>query len=143
MPLQIPVKEKTVSNEGLGFKSPHRYLTENLPVLLAFQTSLSSVSLSNCTLDRIAYILARIPVFLPLKTQFQEKTHHHAWPSHIPILSRLASLSLDNWNSAGNYSAKLPLSVQSSSQNLILFPLPTCITVWLFTISRNLASLTQ
>jgi hypothetical protein len=65
-------------NGGLGFKSPQRDLTENLPVLLAFQTSLSSVSLSNCTLDRIAYILARSPVFLPLKTLFQEKTQHHA-----------------------------------------------------------------
>jgi hypothetical protein len=26
-------------------------------------------------------------------------------------LSRLASLSLNNWNSVGNFSAKLPLSV--------------------------------
>jgi hypothetical protein len=77
-PLQILLKENTVFNGGLGFKSPQRDLTENLPVLLAFQTSLFSVSLSNCTLDRIAYILARSPVFLPLKTLFQEKTQHHA-----------------------------------------------------------------
>jgi len=110
-PLQIPLKEKTVFNGELGFKSPQRDLTENLPVLLAFQTSLSSISLSNCTLDRITYILARSPVFLPLKTLFQEKIQHHAWPSHILILSRLASLSLNNWNSVGNFSAKLPLSV--------------------------------
>jgi hypothetical protein len=35
------------------------------------------------------------------------------------------------------------LSVQLSSQNLILFPLPTSITVWLFTIFCNLVSLPQ
>jgi hypothetical protein len=77
-PFQIPLKKKTVFNGGLGFKSPQRDLTENLPMLFTFQTSLSSVSLSNCTLDRITYILARSPIFLPLKTLFQEKTQHHA-----------------------------------------------------------------
>jgi len=143
IPLQISVKEKIVSMEGLGLKSPQRDLTEILLVVSAFQTNLSSASLSKCTLERIAFVWSSRPEFLPRKGLIQENNQNQAWPSHIPILSSFASLSLDNWNRAGNCYAKLPLSVQSSSQNLILLPLPTNIIDWWFTISCSLLSLTQ
>jgi hypothetical protein len=67
IPLQIPVKEKLVSIRGLGLNSPHRDLTENLPEGFAFQTNLSSASLSRCTLERITVIWSRRPEFLPCK----------------------------------------------------------------------------
>jgi hypothetical protein len=89
IPLQIPVKEKLVFIGGLGLNSPHGDLTENLPVELAFQTNLSSASLSRCTLERIAVIWSRRPEFLPHKGLIQVNNQNQAWPSHIPILLRV------------------------------------------------------
>lgn len=111
IPFQIPAKMKMVSMKGFELNNPQRDLTKNLSVVLFFQTSLFSTSLSKCTFERITYIWSDRPMFLSRKGLVQEKNQNHLSPSHIPILSRLASVSLDKRKRIGNCSIKLPLSI--------------------------------
>jgi hypothetical protein len=45
-------------------------------------------------------------MFRPHKGLIQEKNQIHSYPSHIPILSMLVSLSLDKWKRLGKRSTK-------------------------------------
>ena len=54
IPFQISAKKKPLFVDGLGLNNPQRDFTKNLPDLLSFHVSLSSLSLSMRTVDRIA-----------------------------------------------------------------------------------------
>ena len=94
IPFQIPAKEKIVSMKGQELNKPRRDLTMNLSVKLSFHTSLSSLSLSKFTLDKITYSWYDKSKFLPRKGLNQERYQNHLYPSHTLILS---SLLLYHW----------------------------------------------